>query len=137
MSTRQTAIVMALEAALLSAFTGDAALCALVRGRIHEGSPRGAVLPYLAFANVTCGDFSGGGTDGARVSLTLEAVAEGDDRRRALTILDAAVDRALGADLGLATGALVLLRAIDTRVERTRDGRAWRASAVLSALVDG
>jgi hypothetical protein len=137
MSARQTSILIALEAALMTAFTTDTALCALVRGRIHDGSPRGAVLPYLAFAEASCGDFSSGDGAGAAVALTIEAVADDGDRERALRILDAALERALAVDATPGVGALVLIAADDTRIDRTKDGRAWRASSVLKTLVDG
>lgn len=137
MSARRSSILLAFETALLATFVADAPLCALVRGRIHGGSPRGPVLPYLAFAEARCGDFSSGDGDGAAVALTLEAVTDDGDRARALAIVDAALERALGADLTLTVGAMVLLKGGETRLERSRDGKGWRATVVLNALVDG
>lgn len=137
MTARPTAILLALEAALMEGLAVDAELRGLVRGRIHDGSPRGAVMPYLAFGAARCDDFSSGDGAGASVSLTLEAVAADGERQRAIAILDAGLACAFATSVALASGTLVLLSAGETTIARTSDERAWRAAAVLTALVDG
>lgn len=137
MSARQTAALAALQTALAAAFAADPPLAALVGGRIHDGPPRAPVLPYLAFAGGKCSDFSGGDSLGTRARLTVEAVSGDGERGRSLAILDAAVTIATETPPALAVGSLVLIRLLGTTVERLKDGRSWRASAVLEALIDG
>ncbi|WP_237155547.1 DUF3168 domain-containing protein [Oryzibacter oryziterrae] len=135
MTARQTAAIAALQTALTTAFKADATLTGLVKGRIHDGLPRGPVMPCLVFADARGRDFSSGDGTGARVLLALEAYAGDTERSRALAVLDAALAVATTAPLSLTTGSLTLIRVSDTQVDRTRDG-AWRARAVIDALID-
>jgi hypothetical protein len=136
-SARQTRVLLALQDALDAAFRADPALVALVGGRIHDGTPKAAVTPWLAFAEATARDWSSGDGTGVRAALTLEAVATDAERGRALDIVDAAAAIAVAAPLVLGHGTLVLIRANGAGVDRLRDGRSWRARITLEALVDG
>jgi hypothetical protein len=136
-SARQTRVLIALQEALTAAFKADAALVAAVAGRIHDGTPKAAVTPYLAFAEAATRDWSSGDGTGVRALVTLEAIASDGERARALAILDAAAAVAVTVPLALAHGTLVLIRIADGGVERLRDGRTWRARTTLEALVDG
>jgi hypothetical protein len=137
MSARQTRVLAALQVALGGLFAADPTLMDLVGGRIHDGAPRAAVPPYLAFADMRARDFSGGDEAGARVSLALEAVTTDDARSRALSIVDRAVELALAGPVAPEHGTLVLLRLDTSGVTRLKDNRGWRAFAVLDAVVDG
>jgi len=136
MSARQTAALLALQEALTAAFLADSQLAGLVKGRIHDSPPRGPVLPYLSFAEARARDFSGGDSTGTRALVAIEAMTGDGERARALDILDAAVARATETPLVLGQGTLVLIRQTETQVERLKDGRSWRARAVLEALID-
>lgn len=137
MSIRPTAAALAVQSALTDAFIADATLSGLVRGRIHDGPPRAAVVPYLAFAGLRTRDFSSGDSAGARVLLTLEAVSGDSDRRRALAILDAALAVATDPGLQISGATLVLITVNDVQTDRTRSGDQWRARATLDAVIDG
>lgn len=137
MSAGQAAALVALQAALEAAFRADATLSGLVSGRIHDGTPKAAVTPYLAFAEARASDWSGGETTGARLRLTLEAVATDGERGRAMAIVGRASELAVSAPPVLGEGTMVLIRERDTGVERSKDGRTWRARVMLEALVDG
>lgn len=137
MSVRQTTALAVLQSALADAFVADGILTEQVFGRIHDGAPRSGLMPYLAFAEARCDGFSAGDGAGAHVRLTLEALAADGERGRAVAILDRAVAIAVETPPQLSEGTLVLIAVAETVVERLKDGRSWRASAVLDALVDG
>ncbi|HUG63054.1 MAG TPA: DUF3168 domain-containing protein [Methylomirabilota bacterium] len=137
MSVRQASVLAGLQASLSALFSADAELMDLVGGRIHDGAPKAAVPPYLAFADMRGRDFSGGAETGVRASLTLEAVTADDRRSRALATIDRAVALALAGPVEPGEGTLVLLRLDTTAVTRLKDNRGWRAAATLDALVDG
>jgi hypothetical protein len=125
------------QAAIAQRLAGDATLMQAVSGRIHDGAPRAAVPPYLAFAEARGSDFSAGDGDGTRAALTLESVDGEDGRGRALSLLDRAVDLALdGPPPPLADGRIVVIRLVSTAVARLPAGRGWRAAAILEALVE-
>lgn len=136
MSARPAETLIAIQAGLKSAFQADAALAALVFGRIHDGTPRAGVLPYLAFTDARGRDWGGGESLGTRASLTLEAVAGDGERGRVMKILDAASERILAASLTVPGGSAVLVQVTDTAVERAKDGRTWRGRLVVDVLVD-
>jgi hypothetical protein len=137
-SARQTRALAALQAALAERLKADATLRAAIGGRLHDGAPRAAVMPYLAFAEARGADFSASDGDGTRAALTIEAVDGEDGRGRALALVDRAVDLALdGPPLPLAEGRVVLIRLVSTTVARLPAGRGWRAGAVIEALVEG
>lgn len=137
MSIRPTAAALALQTALTDAFAADTTLSGLVRGRIHDGPPRAAVAPYLAFAGVRTRDFSSGESTGARVLLTLEAVSGDSDRKRAIAILDAALAVATDPGLHITGATLVLVTVTEIQAERLKSGDQWRARATLDAMIDG
>lgn len=137
MSARQSAALIALQASLATAFEADPDLRTRVQGRVHDGTPKAPVAPYLAFADARTTDWSGGETNGVRATIVLEAIAVDGERGRAVAILDRAGELALGPLPALAHGLLVLIRVTSTSVERLKDGRTWRARASIEALIDG
>jgi hypothetical protein len=131
-------VLALLQAAIAARLAADATVMAAVSGRIHDGAPRAAVTPYLAFADARGADFSAGDADGTRASLMLEAVDGEDGRGRALSLVDRAVGLALEhPPPPLAEGRIVLLRLVSTAVARLPANRGWRATATLEALVEG
>lgn len=130
----QPAALAALRAALAARLAADGPLAAMVSGRIHDGTPRAAVMPYLALGDGRCRDVAPGVR---RASLAVEAVTADEGRERAEAIAGRAVEAALAAPLEPEGVTLVLLRLDTTAVTRLKDGCGWRATAVLDALVDG
>lgn len=137
MTVTPSEAIRAIETALAAALAADPALAPLVQGRVHDGAPAALVAPYLALGETRARDWSAGGDLGARVTLTLEAVTADDGRERARAILDAALARALALPPTLSAGTLVLIRPVETSLERRRGARGWLARCRLEALVDG
>lgn len=137
MTVRPFEALAALETALGAALKADATLAGLVQGRIHDDAPAALVPPYLAFGEGRVRDWSGGTDLGARATLALEAATADGGRGRARAILDRAVAVALGLGPTLSAGTLVLLRPVDSTLERRRGTRGWFARCRLEALIDG
>ncbi|WP_181704335.1 DUF3168 domain-containing protein [Chthonobacter albigriseus] len=135
--TRPTAALAEVQTAIRSALKADAALGTLVQGRIHDGPPKTSVTPWLSIGEGRTLNWGHGDAEGARLQLTLEALATDDDRSRVLAIADRAAAVVEGANLAVPGGTVVLVRLGAARVERLRDGRTWRARLAVDVLIDG
>ncbi|WP_075218176.1 DUF3168 domain-containing protein [Mongoliimonas terrestris] len=134
--TRQTAILAAVEAAVLAALAADGTLRALTGGRIHGGQPKTRLTPFLMLAEARVADFGHGDGDGARLDLALEAVGGETGRAEALAVIDRAAAVLETAPLPLAAGTLVLKRLRAATVARGTADRTWRARVSLDLMVD-
>jgi hypothetical protein len=135
MTGGQPAALAALAAALTAALAADAGLAGPLAGRIHAGPPRPALAPYLAIAEMRALDRGDGEGGLLAATVTLEAVTPDGPADRALDLAARAVAVALAVPPALGGATLVLLRETASRLERGRDGRGWRAVAVLDALL--
>ncbi|SON54884.1 hypothetical protein HDIA_1343 [Hartmannibacter diazotrophicus] len=127
----------ALQQALRTLLLADGALASLVGTRIHDGPPaRTGDLPFLAFANAEARDWSTGDAGGQRVDLKLEAVSREGGRAEALAVIEAVEAAVAASGIDPAGVTLVLLRTDRMGVERLSDGRTWRASLTLRALIE-
>lgn len=124
--------LLALRAALLALFAGDAELARLMGGavRIHDEPPRGAAPVYALFAAAEIRDDSVDGARRHRHSHALTVIARPGSTR---TALDAVARMAALAEAGapaLAGHTLVSLRA--ESVSAGRDERSGEGRAVLT-----
>nr|WP_246329641.1 DUF3168 domain-containing protein [Chthonobacter rhizosphaerae] len=120
----------------MAALSADAALRAKVGGRIHDGPPKTRLTPYLALGGATAEPFGHGDGEGARVALTVEAVAGETGRREALDVIDRAAAVLEAATPALSAGRLVLMDLRDASVARSDDGRTWRGRLTVVVTVD-
>lgn len=127
----------ALQAAIHARLAGDAALTALVgAGRIHDGPPRAAALPFVAFGRWRVRPLDGleAPAHEHRLELVVRSAAGG--RREASAIAERAV-AALSETVLVPEGHRVASLAL---VERTsgeaRDRRSFEAVAVLRVVTE-
>lgn len=127
---------LALQAAMMAALKSDPALVALTGGRIHDGAPQGAALPYVALADAAALDWDTASEEGTEHFATLVTRSDAGGRRQALEIIGAVVAVLDEADLPLDGHRLVNLRveAADTR--RETDERTWRGRVRLRAVTE-
>ena len=112
--------------AIETALRGDAALTALVAGRIYERPPQAATFPFVLFGDVlgrpVMETFSGDDlTSGFELAVTLEVWSQTRSRKEAALILKAMSDELL--ELSLPTKALVAVDMLDQRIPPTEEGQ--------------
>ena len=115
----------ALQKAVFAALGGDAALAALVGGRIHDAAPRSPEFPYLTLAETAVRDWSAGAEPGAEHRLTVHIWSRGAGKRQAFEIADRVGWVLHDQRLTLDGHRLVNLRHEFTEVRRDPDGLTW------------
>lgn len=127
----------ALQAATHARLAGDAALTALVgAGRIHDGPPRAAALPFVAFGRwrVRPLDGAGGTAHEHRLEILVRSGAGG--RREASEIADRVVAALSGTALAPEGHRVVSLSLIERTSGEARDRRSFEAVAVLRIVTE-
>jgi hypothetical protein len=127
----------ALQAAIHARLAGDAALTALVgAGRIHDGPPRAAALPFVAFGRwrVRPLDSAGGTAHEHRLELVVRSVAGG--RREASEITERAVAALSETALAPDGHRVVSLALVERTSGEGRDRRSFEAVAVLRVVTE-
>ena len=115
----------ALQAAVLSRLRADAALSALVAGRIYDEPPASPSYPYLAIGRAESRPWGGVDGEGAEHALTLTCVSRFGGAEEAKAVIAAARAALHGADFALTDHRLVNLRASFADVFRASD---WRST---------
>jgi hypothetical protein len=131
-----TGALLDFQRTIFTALGADAGLATLVGARIHDGAPRRAVAPFVAFGEARSRDWSTGSDSGRRLSLVIEAVSDEGGRSEALAVSAAVEAVVQGALPAMVEHRLVLLQVGETAVERLKDGRTWRARVRVDALVE-
>lgn len=111
----------ALQEAVFATLSGDAALAALVGGRVHDGPPRNVAAPYLHLGEMTVRDWSTGTEEGAELRFEIVAVSREAGRSEAL-----AIGERVRALLHEAAPALEGWRLVSLRHLSTQSGKSDR-----------
>jgi hypothetical protein len=122
--------MMALQAALVSAFAADASLVALIGADgVVDAPPRGREAPYVTIARHDCVRRDGLDAPGTDHRLTLHAWAARASRKAALEI--AARLEAVAGAAALSGGGILVTHRVAERCETEIDLRTGRARAML------
>lgn len=127
----------ALQAAIHARLSGDAALTALLgAGRIHDGPPRAAALPFVAFGRWRVRPLDGlaATADEHRLELVVRSAAGG--RREASAIADRAVAAIAEAALSPEGHRVASLSLLERTSGEGRDRRSFEALAVLRVVTE-
>ncbi len=79
-----------LQKAIRAVLAGDAALAALVGGRIHDQAPADVAFPYISFGRTAVYDWSTATETGAEHIFTLHMWSRGRGRKQTLEIMEQA-----------------------------------------------
>lgn len=127
----------ALRSAVFDSLVNDSALTSLLGGpKIYDEVPRGAAMPYVAFADARVSDLS---TDEARVEehqLVLHCWSRQGGRREAQIVAGALLQALDDAALALDGHRLVNLRFALADIRREDDGRTYRAQVRFRAVTE-
>ncbi len=127
----------ALQVAIHDRLSGDAALTGLVgTGRIHDGPPRAAALPFVAFGRwrVRPLDAVDGPAHEHRLELVVRSAAGG--RREASAIVDRAVAVLAEAALSPEGHRVASLALVERTSGEGRDRRSFEAVVVLRVVTE-
>jgi Protein of unknown function (DUF3168) len=124
--------LLALRAGLIARFTPDAALAALLGGRVrlYDEPPRGVLPVYALFGDAAIEDDSVDGAERHRHSHAIAVIAKPGSVRTALDAAERMAALLADAPMPLAGCRLVTLRVKAIRAHR--DGRTGEARANLS-----
>jgi len=124
--------LLALRAGLIARFSGDAALAALLGGkvRLHDEPPRGSVPVYALFGEAEIADDSVDGAERHRHSHAIAVIAKPGSVRTALDAAERMAALLADAALPLQGCRLVTLRV--RAIRATRDARTGEARATLA-----
>ncbi|SOB98679.1 uncharacterized protein DUF3168 [Rhodobacter sp. JA431] len=132
------AIAAALQAAVYSRLTEDAALTALVGGAIYDAVPPGPVSgPYVSLGPESVRDASDATGAGAAHDFTLSVISDAAGFAGLKAVAGAVSDALLGTDLVLAQGHLVGLWFLRARARRVEKAQTRRIDLTFRARVAG
>lgn len=126
-----------LRGTIVAVLRADPALTALIgTDRVHDGAPRGALLPFVEIGAVETRLLAAVPEEGERHTVDLLAFSRKPARGEIADIL-AAVRSAL-SQLGPVVGAQRLVHVADPvmRSERQRDGRGWRGRLTVRIVTE-
>lgn len=127
---------LALQQAVFRALTDDAALAALIAGRVHDAPPRAPTFPYVTLGQADARDWSTGTEEGREHTLRLYVWSRHAGKSEVMSVL-AAMARVLhDQPLTLEGHALVNLRMTGTDARRESDGVTWRGMMRLRAVTE-
>lgn len=125
----------ALQKALVAALKGDAALAALLDGRVWDQAPQGAAFPHLLIGRCESRPLAADG-GGVEQALTLTAVSRFTGTEEAKAIAAAVRARLHEATLEADGVRTVSLRVAWSDVARSGDGRRTWAVVRLRAVTE-
>ncbi|MFC7399588.1 DUF3168 domain-containing protein [Chelatococcus sp. GCM10030263] len=126
----------ALQAAAVAALKADAALAALIAGRVFDRVEPNAVFPYVNLTGFQLVQDDADCVDGAEVFFDVHVWSQAVARTEAAEIAGAVRSVLHGADLVLPGFDLLLIEHRDTRYLRDPDGVINHAVVTVRALVD-
>lgn len=127
----------ALQAALLTRLSGDAALTGLLGGAaIHDRPPVGTAFPYVTFGPAATFDWSTGTEPGDEHLVTLHVWTRQAGKKQALDIAAAIRAAIEGAPLALAGHTLTLIRFAGLDAAHDNAARGCRATLKFEALTE-
>ena len=126
---------VALQVAVVTALTADAAVMAIARG-VHDRVPYGAALPYVAIRDIQMLDDGADCVEGYEINIGLDAWSDKPGRTEASRLAAAITAVLHEAELALVNFRLVDLMHRSTTIGPEPDGVLSRARMEFRALVD-
>lgn len=99
-----------LQRAIFAALGANAALAAVVDGRIHDHAPANVAFPFITFGRTSVYDWSTGTENGSEQLFTLHVWSKGKGKKEALDIMDLVRQALHDAPLDLEGHRLINLR---------------------------
>ena len=130
---------LAVQKGVRAALVADAAITSIVSQRVYDEPPQDAVFPYLRFVEIQPSAFDTDTTEGAEVSISLEAHSRSASGRVEAVRIVEAVKEALHrqeASITLEGHNLVEMIFQTYSVTRDDDGRGYTAVIVLQAMLE-
>ena len=106
-----TAPAAELQRAVFEALGGDAAIAAVVDGRIFDHAPANVAFPYVTFGRTSIYDWSTGTESGTEQLFTLHVWSKAKGKAETLAIMELARRALHDKDLALEGHRLINLRA--------------------------
>ena len=127
----------ALQQAVFALLAADAELAALVgAGRVYDGAPRNAAVPYVHIGELTARDWSTATETGMEISFAIVAWSREPGRAEALAIAERVRALLDDAELEIDGFRLVNLRHIATETARVGKPEGRRAVARFRARTE-
>ena len=130
---------LAVQKGVRLALVADTAITSIVSRRVYDEPPQDAVFPYLRFVEIQPSAFDTDTTEGAEVSISLEAHSRSASGRVEAVRIVEAVKEALHrqeASITLEGHNLVEMIFQTYSVTRDDDGRGYTAVIVLQAMLE-
>jgi hypothetical protein len=130
---------LAMQKGLRAALAANAGVAALVGARIYDEPPQNVVFPYLRMVDINPAAFDTDTTEGAEISISVEAYSRSASGRVEAAQMAEAVRAALHrqeASLTVSGFTLVELIFQTFNVTRDADGRGYTAVIVFQATLE-
>ena len=130
---------LALQKGLRAALVADAGVADLVSTRIYDEPPQDVIFPYLRFGDIQPSAFDTDTTEGAEVTISLEAHSRSASGRVEAVRIVEAVKAALHrqeASVTVTGFNLVELIFETHSVSRDSEGRGYTATVALQAMLE-
>lgn len=125
-----------LQRALYACLSTDAAVSAMVSGRVFDRVPADAQAPYISFGPMTADDDGADCIDGLSVSVQIDAWSQAVGYGEVKEIAGAVRKAIAAADLALNTHALADITHRSTRILRDPDGLTSHAVLTFEASIE-
>lgn len=130
-----TSPTLELQGAISLRLKSDAALLALIGGRVFDRVPENAAFPYVSFGSSDETSDDADCIDSFEISFQIDCWSRSVGFPEVRKIADA-IRKALKADLNLTDNALVYLEHRQTRVFRDPDGLTSHAALTFEAVAE-
>lgn len=131
--------VLAMQKGLRAALAANAGVAALVGARIYDEPPQNVVFPYLRMVDINPAAFDTDTTEGAEISISVEAYSRSASGRVEAAQMAEAVRAALHRqETSLTVSGFTLVELIfqTFNVTRDADGRGYTAVIVFQATLE-
>jgi len=129
-------ISAALQAAVFTAISGDAAVVALVGTAVFDAPPVSPGTTYILLGEDVAKDRSSGSHKGATLDFEVNIISDVAGFSTAKTVAAAVCDVLIDADMTLSRGALVNLKFLKSRARRGVSPEQRRIGLVFRAILD-
>lgn len=130
---------LAMQKGLRAALAANAGVAALVGARIYDEPPQNVVFPYLRMVDINPAAFDTDTTEGAEISISVEAYSRSASGRVEAAQMTEAVRAALHRqETSLTVSGFTLVELIfqTFNVTRDADGRGYTAVIVFQATLE-
>lgn len=130
---------LALQAGVRSALVADAGVSALVGARVYDEPPQDVTFPYIRFGSIQPAAMDTDTTEGAEVTISLEAHSRSASGRVEASQMAEAIKAALHRqETSVSVSGHNLVEMIFQTFSATRDddGRGYTAVIVLQAMLE-